>query len=979
MPGLEQNNQKKNQVTGNNGQGANASRSTLGGPRKAPVQGGLRTNDPNRKQEPQGGIRGNRSPQTLGGMRQRTAGPRNAKSENDTVLNETVTEKAKSTVEEPKKVLKEAEKTATVQAEKEVKAKEVKEVKENKEAKEVKTASEVKVPKKEENTVKAAEKEVVKEKTVEAVKEEKTEKPLDKGFTGLTLDQLGASLQNTSVTGRKVTVNTEKPASSEKKEFVKGEKRTFGSNRDRNDRNDKNERNDRNDRFSKNNNGKASGNGEHRDNNFRDRDNKKFSGPKNNDGFNKPFNKDRKPAFNDEAGKKFDDDDDDKRGSRGRAVQKSKPSAVPVGTDKAVDSRNARLSNKNRDKAKSFNDYDDENDSKKGGKKGKVIGKTTFIKTVVKPVEKPVITEISIGDVVSARELIDKMQINQTDFFKRLWGYENGAKYNMFNTNINTEFTYDEAEEMVITLFDILVSKEKSEIEKLIEDIPAEDENAIERPPVVCVMGHVDHGKTSLLDTIRKTHVTAREAGGITQHIGAYMVEINGKKITFLDTPGHEAFTAMRLRGAMATDIAVLVVAADDGVMPQTIEAINHAKAAKVPIIVAMNKIDKPAANIQRLMNEMSEQEIVPQEWGGDYEFVPVSAKVGTGIDDLLETILTIAELQELKADVDRKARGVVIEAKLDKGRGPMATVLVQKGTLKQGDFVAIGSVYGKVRTMTDCTGKTVKSATPSTPVEILGLKSVPEAGEIIIATKTEKEAKEIADAYQNQHRKKLLAETKNKISMSNIDALIQAGELKDLNIIVKADVQGSVEAVSKSLRDLSNDEVNVKVIHSAAGLIKEGDVALASASNAIIIGFNVKADNSAKESAEREGVEIKYYNVIYDAINEVENAMKGMLAPVFEEKVIGHCEIRALFKASKVGVIAGSYITDGKVTRNAKARITRDGQEIFDGNVASLKREKDDAKEVAKGFECGILFDKFNDIKEGDIAEFYVLEEVKR
>ena len=492
-------------------------------------------------------------------------------------------------------------------------------------------------------------------------------------------------------------------------------------------------------------------------------------------------------------------------------------------------------------------------------------------------------------------------------------------------------------------------------------------------------MGHVDHGKTSLLDCIRNTHVTDREAGGITQHIGAYVVTINGQKITFLDTPGHEAFTAMRMRGANATDIAILVVAADDGVMPQTIEAINHAKAAGVEIIVAINKIDKPSANVERVKQELSEYELIPEDWGGSTIFVPVSAHTGEGIDTLLEMILLTAEVEELKANPKRRARGLVIEAELDKGKGPVATILVQKGTLKVGDSIAAGACSGKVRAMMDDKGKRVKEAGPSTPVEILGLSDVPNAGEILVVTENDKEAKNFAATFVSENKNRLLEETKAKMSLDDLFSQIQAGNLKELPIIVKADVQGSVEAVKQSLVKLSNEEVVVKVIHGGVGAITESDVSLASASNAIIIGFNVRPDATAKTIADQEGVDVRLYKVIYQAIEDVEAAMKGMLDPVYEEKVIGHAEVRQTFKASGVGTIAGGYVLDGIFQRNCKVRITRGEEQIYEGNLASLKRFKDDVKEVKAGYECGLVFEDFNDIQEEDKVEAYIMVEVPR
>ncbi len=545
---------------------------------------------------------------------------------------------------------------------------------------------------------------------------------------------------------------------------------------------------------------------------------------------------------------------------------------------------------------------------------------------------------------------------------------------------VNSELSFEQAEEIALEYNYIA---EKEEVVDVIEELlkeEEEDESLMEeRPPVVCVMGHVDHGKTSLLDAIRQTRVTAGEAGGITQHIGAYVVNVGDQKITFLDTPGHEAFTSMRMRGAQSTDIAILVVAADDGVMPQTVEAINHAKAAGVEIIVAVNKIDKESANVERVKQELMEYELVAEDWGGQTAFVPVSAHTKEGIDDLLEMITLTAEMLELKANPNRNARGIVIEAKLDKGKGPVATILVQKGTLKVGDSVSIGSTYGKIRAMVDDNGKNIRKAGPSTPVEILGLNDVPFAGEIMMAMDSEKEARTTAEAFFAYNREKLLADTKSKMSLDDLFDQIQAGNVKELNIVVKADVQGSVEAVKQSLVKLSNDEVVIKVIHGGVGAINESDVILASASNAIIIGFNVRPDNMAKSIAEHEKVDLRLYRVIYNAIEDIEAAMKGMLDPVYEEKVTGHAEVRTTFKASGVGTIAGSFVKDGVVSRNSKVRIVRDGIVIYEGTLASLKRFKDDVKEVKAGYECGLVFEKYNDVKEGDQIEAFVMEEIPR
>ena len=545
---------------------------------------------------------------------------------------------------------------------------------------------------------------------------------------------------------------------------------------------------------------------------------------------------------------------------------------------------------------------------------------------------------------------------------------------------VNQEISYEDAENIAME-YDILCEKEVKVdvIEELLKEDEEDEADLVERPPVICVMGHVDHGKTSLLDAIRKTNVTDREAGGITQHIGAYTVNVGDRKITFLDTPGHEAFTAMRMRGANATDIAILVVAADDGVMPQTVEAINHAKAAGVEIIVAVNKIDKPSANIDRVKQELAEYELIPEDWGGSTVFAPVSAKSGEGIDQLLDMILLTADIMELKANPKRKARGLVIEAELDKGRGPVATVLVQKGTLHVGDFISAGVAHGKVRAMIDDKGRRVKEAGPSTPVEILGLSDVPSAGEVFLAHDNDKTAKSYAETYLAQNKEKMLEETKGRMSLDDLFSQIQEGNLKELNLIVKADVQGSVEAVKQSLMKLSNEEVVVKCIHGGVGAINESDVSLASASNAIIIGFNVRPDATAKATAEREGVDVRLYKVIYQAIEDVEAAMKGMLDPVYEEKVIGHAEVRQIFKASAIGNIAGSYVLDGVFQRDCKVRITREGEQIFEGNLASLKRFKDDVKEVKAGYECGLVFEGFDKMQELDIVEAYIMVEVPR
>lgn len=633
--------------------------------------------------------------------------------------------------------------------------------------------------------------------------------------------------------------------------------------------------------------------------------------------------------------------------------------------------------NKAKDKEK---DYKKKENREEGfeskGKKGRKQKPTVEVqrpqpKPEVKKEEE--IKQITIPEVLTIQELADKMKVVPSVIVKKL--FMQGKI-----VTVNQEIDFETAEEIAME-FEILCEKEEvvDVIEELLKEEEEDEATMVKRSPVVCVMGHVDHGKTSLLDAIRDTSVTDREAGGITQHIGASVVEINGEKITFLDTPGHEAFTAMRMRGANSTDIAILVVAADDGVMPQTVEAINHAKAAGIEIIVAINKIDKPSANIERVKQELTEYELIPEDWGGSTIFVPVSAHTKEGIQDLLEMVLLTAEVMELKANPNRVARGLVIEAELDKGKGSVATVLVQKGTLHVGDAIAAGSAHGKVRAMMDDRGRRVKEAGPSQPVEILGLNEVPQAGEVFVGCESEKEARNFAETFISQHRVKMLEETKSKMSLDDLFNQIQEGNLKELNIVVKADVQGSVEAIKQSLIKLSNEEVVIKIIHGGVGAINESDVILASASNAIIIGFNVRPDATAKEIADREGVDLRLYRVIYNAIEDVEAAMKGMLDPVFEEKVLGHAEVRQTFKASGVGTIAGSYVQDGTFERNCSVRLTRDGIVIFDGPLASLKRFKDDVKEVRAGYECGFVFENYNDIKEGDLVEAYKMVEIER
>ena len=714
----------------------------------------------------------------------------------------------------------------------------------------------------------------------------------------------------------------------------------------------------KNDRNSK---GRDGAGNNDRNRNFAGKDNKNFQGSNdrnNRNDRNKDFSKDEN------TGRSFGN-------NKQQGFKKNDSAAgVPV-----LDGLGKKTSNRvNKNNFKNNNKNDKKHRTEDGPAKGK-ISKHPFIMPVKQKVEEVQddIKEIIIPETITIKEFASRLKLQPSTIVKKLF-----LKGQI--VTLNTELTFEQAEEIALEYDVICTMEEKVDvIGELLAEAEDPEETLVSRPPVVVVMGHVDHGKTSLLDAIRKTNVTSREAGGITQHIGAYMVKINGEPITFLDTPGHEAFTAMRMRGAQATDIAVLVVAADDGVMPQTVEAINHAKAAGVEIIVAINKIDRPAANIDKVKQELSEYELIPEDWGGSTIFVPVSAKTGEGISNLLEMIILTAEVKELKANPNRKARGLVIEAELDKGKGPVARILVQKGTLHVGDFIAAGSCSGKVRAMMNDKGVKVKSAGPSTPVEILGLDSVPNAGEVFVATENDKEAKAFAATFISESKNKLIEDTKAKLSLDDLFSQIKAGNVKELPIVVKADVQGSVEAVKQSLTKLSNEEVAVKVIHGGVGAINESDVVLAAASNAIIIGFNVKPDQMAKATAERENVDLRLYRVIYQAIEDIESAMKGMLEPIYEEKVIGHAEIRQIFKASGVGNIAGSYVLDGKFVRGCKVRITRDGEQIFDGNLASLKRFKDDVKEVATGYECGLVFEKFNDIKEFDQVEAYAMVEVPR
>ena len=681
---------------------------------------------------------------------------------------------------------------------------------------------------------------------------------------------------------------------------------------------------------------------------------------------------DRREGREDRRDDRRNDRRNDRRDDR-RGERLSIPD--PIVSEQKPQSKKQKDNYKKKDKEKDYRNEDQDENVR--GPKNRKNQKNVPLqqKPQAKPVQKEEekIKMITIPEMLTIKELADHMKIQPSVIVKKL--FMQGKI-----VTLNQEIDFETAEEIAME-FEVLCEKEEvvDVIEELLKEEEEDESKMKKRPPVVCVMGHVDHGKTSLLDAIRNTSVTTGEAGGITQHIGAYVANVNGEKITFLDTPGHEAFTAMRMRGANSTDIAILVVAADDGVMPQTVEAISHAKAAGIDIVVAVNKIDKPAANIDRVKQELTEYELIAEDWGGSTIFVPVSAKTGEGIEELMEMLLLTAEVGELKANPNRRARGLVIEAELDKGKGPVATVLVQKGTLRVGDPIAAGAAYGKVRAMIDDKGRRVKEAGPSTPVEILGLNDVPNAGEVFVGCGNEKDARSFAETFIAQNKAKLIDDTKSKMSLDDLFNQIQAGNVKELNIIVKADVQGSVEAVKQSLVKLSNEEVAVKVIHGGVGAINESDVTLASTSNAIIIGFNVRPDATAKDIADREGVDLRLYRVIYNAIEDVQAAMKGMLDPVFEEQVLGHAEVRQTFKASGVGTIAGSYVLDGMFERGCSARIIRDGIVIFDGALASLKRFKDDVKEVKAGYECGFVFERFNDIKEGDQVEAYKMVEIPR
>ena len=780
-----------------------------------------------------------------------------------------------------------------------------------------------------------------------------------------------------------------------KAEFQKKESgNNRGNNDNRGNRNDN--RGNRNDNRGDNRNNNRDNRGNRNDNRGDNRNNNRNNDNRGNRNDNRGNRNDNRGdnrnnnRNNDNRGGRNDNRGDNRNNNRGGNDRRNKSSMgdTPIN---AKETRNGKENRHDINREHSRDNKENNRNENRGGKNNRRNNRNNDFggqrkqknnkKQQQAPVQPPkqeepkedVIRNITLPDPVSLKDLADACKIQPSVIIKKL--FMAGQM-----VTINTEFSFDDAAEIALEYNCIAEEEVKVDvIEELLKEEEEDERNLTSRPPVVCVMGHVDHGKTSLLDAIRSTHVTAGEAGGITQHIGAYVVEINGEKITFLDTPGHEAFTSMRLRGAQATDIAVLVVAADDGVMPQTIEAIIHAKAAEVEVIVAVNKIDKEGANVDRVKQELTEYGLIAEDWGGSTVFVPVSAKTGEGINELLEMISLTAEVLELKANAKRRARGLVIEAKLDKGRGPVATILIQKGTLHVGDSINVGHAFGRVRAMMDDKGNRVKAAGPSTPVEILGLNDVPFSGEVLMAHGNEKEARATADAFIAYGREKMLEETKNKLSLDDLFDQIQAGNVKELNLVVKADVQGSVEAVKQSLMKLSNEEVMIKVVHGGVGAINESDVILASASNAIIIGFNVRPDAMAKAAAEREKVDMRLYRVIYNAIEDIEAAIKGMLDPVYREKVIGHVEVRQIYKASGVGTIAGCYVLDGSITKDAQSRIVRDGIVIYEGELASLKRFKDDVKEVKSGFECGIVFEKYNDIKEGDQIEAFVMEEIPR
>lgn len=788
---------------------------------------------------------------------------------------------------------------------------------------------------------------------------------------------------------------------------AKFQKKESGNNRGNNESRSNDNRGSRNDNRGDRNNNRNDNRGDGRNNN-RNNDNRNGRNENRGDGRNNNRNDNRggrnnrndnrndnrgggrnNNRNNDNRGGRNDNRGDNRNNNRNGNDRRNRPSMgdTPIN---AKETRNGKENRHDINREHSRDNKENNRNDNRGGKNNRRNNRNNDFGSSRKqknnkkqqaPVQPPkqeepkedVIRNITLPDPVSLKDLADACKVQPSVIIKKL--FMAGQM-----VTINTEFSFDDAAEIALEYNCIAEEEVKVDvIEELLKEEEEDERNLTSRPPVVCVMGHVDHGKTSLLDAIRHSHVTAREAGGITQHIGAYTVSIDKKPITFLDTPGHEAFTAMRMRGAQVTDIAILVVAADDGVMPQTIEAINHAKAAGVEIIVAINKIDKPGANPDRVKQELVEYGLVSEDWGGETICVPVSAQTKEGIDNLLEMIILVAEMKELKANPNKRARGNIIEAQLDKGRGAVATVLVQSGTLHVGDPIVAGTCYGKIRAMMNDRGQKVKKAGPSMPVEILGLNEVPMAGDMFYVAENERKARQVAESVVAKDRVDMLKETPQKVSLDDLFSQIQSGNIKELNIVIKADVQGSVEAVRQSLEKLSNDEVKVRTIHGGVGAITESDVMLASASNAIVIGFNVRPEPSAKNVAEEQKVDVRLYRVIYNAIEDITAAMKGLLDPVYEEKIIGHAEIRSTFKASGIGTIGGGYVTDGKMNRNAQVRIIRDGIVIYEGELAGLKRFKDDVKEVNTSFECGLTFNKFNDVKEGDIVEAFVMEEVKR
>lgn len=743
--------------------------------------------------------------------------------------------------------------------------------------------------------------------------------------------------------------------------FKKTFNKSFSSDKrnervERGERNDRNFRNERNEKFAHNRDQQKQDSGENRNNRFNPRSKDR--------NFNNGANKDKAFSFKRNAGSNEQKPFANKKTSDNRGKSFSKDSV-----------ENTAITPKSNNRKQDPKKQVKKNDYKKSKKAENKIGLEKLQKNITKKAakKKQVVTQIEIPEKILLQDLANLMKIQPAQIIKKL--FMDGKVF-----TLNDTIDFETAEEIALE-YDIICEKEITEdvIEELLKEKEELEENLENVPPVVCVMGHVDHGKTSLLDAIRNTNAVAKESGGITQHIGASQILHGDKIITFLDTPGHEAFTAMRLRGAQSTNIAILVVAADDGVMPQTIEAINHAKAAGVEIIVAINKIDKPAANIERVKNDLTEHGIIVSDWGGDIDCVPVSAHTGEGIEDLLDMVLLTAEVLDLKANPNRNARGLVLEAKMDPKKGKVASLLVQKGTLKVGDPIAVGSSYGKVRAMINHRGEKIETAGPSTPVEIIGLSEVPKAGETFVVTDSDKDARSFAETYQEEERKKMLEATKGRMSLDDLFEQIKEGNLKELNIVIKADVQGSVEAMRQSLVKLSNEEVMVKVIHGGVGNVTESDAILASASNAIIIGFNVKIDTVASDIIARDKVDCRLYSVIYDAIEDVEDAMKGMLEPVFEEQVIGKLLVRQTFKASGVGVIAGCFVESGYITKKSKVRLSRGGKVLYDGDISSLKRFKDEVKEVKMGFECGIVLENYSDIQVDDTLEAYIMVEVER